>query len=114
MTRTLTPGHFPEEERKILREVALTYRRAQRAGKGQNEAAAAAIAEYRRLNPYATGDKLAVSGEVNRMIAAAINVNPEMVLAWAGCEGGSSPPLLLFGCKAPAGFAEVLLAQRPQ
>jgi hypothetical protein len=35
---TLTPGHFPEEQRKILREVTLTYRRARRAGKGQNEA----------------------------------------------------------------------------
>jgi hypothetical protein len=35
-----------------------------------------AILEYRWLNPYATGDRLAVSGEVNRMIAAAINVNP--------------------------------------
>jgi hypothetical protein len=44
--------------------------------KGQNEAVDAAIAEYRRLAPYATGDKLAVSGEFNRMIAAAINVNP--------------------------------------
>jgi hypothetical protein len=32
----------------------------------------AAIAEYRRLDPYATGDRLAVSGEFNRMIAAAI------------------------------------------
>ena len=32
--------------------------------------------EYRRLNPYATGDALAVSGEVNAMIAAAINANP--------------------------------------
>jgi hypothetical protein len=46
---TLTPGHFPEVQRKILREVALTYRRARRAGKGQNEAVDAAIAEYRRL-----------------------------------------------------------------
>jgi len=35
-----------------------------------------AIAEYRRLNAFPTGDKLAVSGEVNRMIAATINVNP--------------------------------------
>jgi len=33
----------------------------------------AAIAEYRRVSPYATVDKLAVSGEVNRTIAAAIN-----------------------------------------
>jgi hypothetical protein len=38
---------------------------------------AAAIAEYRRLSPLATGDKLTVSGDVNRMIAAAINVNPQ-------------------------------------
>jgi hypothetical protein len=35
-----------------------------------------AIAEYRHLSPSANGDKLAVSGEVNRMIAAAINVDP--------------------------------------
>jgi hypothetical protein len=43
------------------------------AEKRQREAIDAAIAEYRRLNAYATGDKLAVSREVNRMIAAAIN-----------------------------------------
>jgi hypothetical protein len=49
---------------------------ARRAGKGQNEAVDAAIAEYQQLSPYATRDTLAVSGEVNRMIAAAINVNP--------------------------------------
>jgi hypothetical protein len=41
----------------------------------QSEALAAATAEYRRLSPF--GDELAVSGEVNRMIAAAINVNPQ-------------------------------------
>jgi len=58
----------------ILREVALTYRRARRAEKSQNEAVDAALLEYRRLSPYATGDT--VSGEVNRMIAAAINANP--------------------------------------
>jgi hypothetical protein len=46
------------------------------AEKRQREAVDAAIAEYRRLNPYASGDKLAISGEVNRMIAAAINVDP--------------------------------------
>jgi hypothetical protein len=87
---TLKPGHLPEEQRKILRAVALAYRRVMRAApaadaptraeearlaqKRQTEALAAATAEYRRLNPYATG---AVSGEVNRMIAAAINVNPK-------------------------------------
>jgi hypothetical protein len=43
----------------------------------QSEALAAATAEYRRLTPFAPGDQRAVSGEVNRMIAAAINVNPE-------------------------------------
>jgi hypothetical protein len=81
------PRHLTNEQRMLLREVALTYRRARWAGKHQNEAVAA-IAEYRRLSPFATGDKLSlcedslqaklvVSGEVNRMIAAAINVNPE-------------------------------------
>jgi hypothetical protein len=34
------------------------------------------------LSPSATGDKLAVSGEVNRMIAAAINVDPRWF--WEG------------------------------
>jgi hypothetical protein len=88
---TLTPGHLPEEQRNILRAVALAYRRAMRAPKEpgltrgeearlaqkrQSAALAAAAAEYRRLSPSATGDKLAVSGEVNRMIAAAINADP--------------------------------------
>jgi hypothetical protein len=88
---TLTPGHLPEEQQKILRAVALAYRRVMRAPqepavtraeearlaqKRQSEALAAATAEYRRLSPMATGDKLAVSGEVNRMIAAAINADP--------------------------------------
>jgi hypothetical protein len=89
---SITPGHLNEEQRKILRAVALAYRRVMRAPaepaktraeearlaqKRQTEALAAATAEYRRLSPYATGDALAVSGEVNRMIAAAINVDPE-------------------------------------
>jgi hypothetical protein len=47
---SLKPEHLPEEQRKILRQVALTYRRARRAGKGQDEAVNAAIAEYRRLS----------------------------------------------------------------
>ena len=79
---TLKPGHLHEEQRKILRAVALTYRRTRRAGKHQNEAVNAAIAEYRRLSPSATGDRLAVSGEVNRMIAAAINADPRWF--WRG------------------------------
>jgi hypothetical protein len=54
---TLTPGHPAEEQRKILRTAALTYRRAKRAGKGQSEAVDAAIAEYRRLSPWSTGER---------------------------------------------------------
>jgi hypothetical protein len=89
----LKPEHLPEEQRKILRAVALAYRRVMRAPEEpaltradaarlaqnrQSEALAAATAEYRRLSPpWATGDRLAVSGQVNRMTAAAINVNPQ-------------------------------------
>jgi hypothetical protein len=93
----LKPGHLPEEQQKILRAVALAYRRVMRAPqepaatraegarlaqKRQSEALAAATAEYRRLSPSATGDQRAVSGEVNRMIAAAINVDPRCF--WRG------------------------------
>jgi len=89
---TLKPEHLAEDQRKILRAVALAYRRVMRAPeeptltradaarpaqKRQSEALAAATAEYRRLSPFATGDRLAVAGEVNRMIAAAINVDPK-------------------------------------
>jgi len=94
---TLMPGHLSEEQQKILRPVALAYRRvmrapkepaatraeaARRAQKRHEDALAAATAEYRRLSPFATGDRLAVSGEVNRMIAAAINSDPEWF--WRG------------------------------
>ena len=59
---TLVPGHLPEEQQKILRAVALAYRRvmrsprepastrgeiARRDQKRQSEALAAATAEYR-------------------------------------------------------------------
>jgi len=79
-----------EEQRQILRAVALAYRRVTRAPfepaatraevsrrdqKRQEEALAAATAEYRRLDPSAPDDPLEVSGEVSRMIAAAINVD---------------------------------------
>jgi hypothetical protein len=94
---TLKPEHLLEDQPKILRAVALAYRRVMRAPtepaatraeearlaqKRQSEALAAATAEYRRLSPMATGDKLAVSGEVNRMIAAAINADPRWF--WEG------------------------------
>ena len=52
--------------------------------KRQSEALAAAGAEYRRLSPAARDDRLAVSGEVNRIIAAAINVDPQWF--WHGPE----------------------------
>lgn len=45
-----TPG-YALHYRSSSREVALTYRRARRTGKGQNEAVDAAIIEYRRLKP---------------------------------------------------------------
>jgi hypothetical protein len=63
---TLTPGHLNEEQRKVLRQVALTYRRARRVGKHQNEAVDAAIAEYRRLSPFATGPLPSPSTPVTR------------------------------------------------
>jgi hypothetical protein len=89
---TLMPGHLPEEQRKILRAVALAYRRVMRAPqepavtraeisrrdqKRQSEALAAATAEYRRLSPSARYDQRAVPREVNQMIAAAINADPQ-------------------------------------
>ena len=46
------------------------------AQKRQSEALAAATAVYRRLSPSARYNRLALSGEVNPMIAAAINANP--------------------------------------
>jgi hypothetical protein len=87
---TLMPGHLTQEQQKILRAVALAYRRVIRApaepaetraeisrrDQKRQAALAAATAEYRRLSPSARYDQLAVSGEVNRMIAAAINVDP--------------------------------------
>jgi hypothetical protein len=96
---TLTPGHLTNDQQKLVRAVALAYRRVTRASaeaavtraqilrrdqKRQSEALAAATAEYRRLSPAARYDRLAVSGEVNRMIAVAINVDPRWF--WHGPE----------------------------
>ena len=72
---TFTPAHLTNEERSVLRPVALAYRRAYRAGASHLECCDAALAEYRRLCPDAPADDRAASGEVNRMIAAAINAN---------------------------------------
>jgi hypothetical protein len=88
---TLLPGHFAEGRAEcsargrpglsagdaVPAEPAATRAEAARlAQKRQTEALAAATAVHRRLTPYATPDRLAVSGEVNRMIAAAINADP--------------------------------------
>jgi hypothetical protein len=74
-TMTLTPSHFPTEQRSVLRAVALAYRRAYRAGTSQGERHDAALREYRRLCPDAPTDQLAASREMNRMVAAAINAD---------------------------------------
>jgi hypothetical protein len=63
------------EQRNILRPVALAYRRAYRAGASQGECCDAALREYRRVCPDAPADQLDASREVNRMVAAAINAN---------------------------------------
>jgi len=59
----------------VLRPVALAYRRAYRAGASQGECHDAALEEYRRLCHDAPADQRAASGQVNRMVAAAINAN---------------------------------------
>jgi hypothetical protein len=46
---TLTPAYLTDEERSVLRPVALAYRRAYRAGAGQGEYHDTALREYRRL-----------------------------------------------------------------
>ena len=53
---TLTPGHLPEEQRKILRQVALTYSTSVAGWERSERSRDAAIAEYRRLSPYAASD----------------------------------------------------------
>jgi hypothetical protein len=72
---TLTPGHFPDEQRTVLRAVALAYRRAYRAGASEGGCHDAALRECRRVWPHAPTDQLAASREVNRMVAAAINAD---------------------------------------
>ena len=42
---TLMPGHFPDEQRSVLRAVALAYRRAYRAGASEGACCDAALAE---------------------------------------------------------------------
>jgi hypothetical protein len=60
----------PKEPAETLAEISL------RDQKRESAVLAAATAEYWRLSPHATGDRLGVSAEVNPMIAAAINTNP--------------------------------------
>lgn len=79
-------GQSHREQRKILLAVALAYRRVMRAPeepaltRGRRRAAGpktsdrSATCGDRRIS---AGDKLAVSGEVNPMIAAAISADPQ-------------------------------------
>jgi hypothetical protein len=78
----LMPGHFQPEQRNVLRAVALAYRRIARnrdpsvtLAASEGQAVDAAIGEYRRASPYDTRTDLEISGEVLRMIAAAINAD---------------------------------------
>jgi hypothetical protein len=68
----------PTEPAVTLGEISL------RNQKRQHEAVEAAISEYRRLPPSAPDDSRAVSGDVNRMVAAAINVDARWF--WHGPE----------------------------
>src|SRR5260370_117329 len=74
---TLTPAHFSIEQRKVLRAAAIAYRRAYRAGASQGECHDAALREYRRVCSDAPADQLAASQDLNRMVAAAINADPQ-------------------------------------
>jgi hypothetical protein len=47
----LETGQFPEEQRRIFRAVALSYRRARRVGIGQHEAVEAAICGVSAAEP---------------------------------------------------------------
>jgi hypothetical protein len=74
---TITPTHLSNEQRKVLRPVAIAYRRAYRAGASQGESHDAGLREYRRVCPDAPTDQLTASRDVNRMVAAAINADTQ-------------------------------------
>ena len=77
------PEEIAEGKSAIMREVALTYRRVDRARKAEGatppeqHAAAyeAAMAAYLRLDPDAPADRLEASGIVSTMIAHAIRAD---------------------------------------
>ena len=82
---TINAGHLPRDDRALLREVALAFRRSYRSAQAEGlkppdfymQAVRAAEAEYRRHRPDAPPEPLAISGRVNAMIAAAINADPQ-------------------------------------
>ena len=84
------PEPVADDKRNVMREVALAYRRADRAGKRAGLsppeynalATTAAMETYLRLDPDAPPDRLAASAMVNRMIALAINADIEWF--WRG------------------------------
>jgi hypothetical protein len=75
-------GHLREEQRRVMRPVALAFRRAYRAGAGYHRAVDAAMAEFHRLVPAAPVGELECSGFVNEIIAAAISANTKWF--WEG------------------------------
>lgn len=86
------PEKIAQDKRAIMREVALTYRRIDRAAKAQgasppeHHAAAyeAAIAAYLRLDPDAPQDRLEASSNVSAMIANAIRADTNWF--WFGLD----------------------------
>jgi len=79
--RSMKPEHLPEEQRKILRGGAnLSEDKA--GGKAREWGGRCGDRGISAAEPFATGDGLAVSAEVNRMIVAAINVDPRWF--WEG------------------------------
>ena len=72
----VSPPPVAATDRAILRDVALAYRRARRAGDMDRPARDAAIDRYLELRPAAAADRLAASARVGQMIASAVAVDP--------------------------------------
>ena len=72
----VSPAPIPPADRAILREVALAYRRARRAGDMDCPARDAAIDRYLELRPDTAQDRVAASARVAQLIANAVAVDP--------------------------------------
>lgn len=78
----LSVAMLNEQQRAIIRPVALAYRRARKADKHQTECFNAAFDEYRRLCPDAPADRSEVFARVAEIVAAAINADTDWF--WKG------------------------------